>query len=132
MSTQVIIMPFIVTEYKRCWFHPSSIQPGNIGNCYKQFKMMPYDLVSTHHSLQPVEYPKAYRQHKGRLNHLLWLSTHSHQLPHTDPPLSSMSHQHSALNNLRRCSHEKNAIRYCRITLQLQMLSSISLLCLNV
>ena len=57
--------------YKRCRLHPSSIQPGDTGNCYKQFKMMPYDLVSTHHSLQPVGYPKAYRQHQGRLNHLL-------------------------------------------------------------
>ena len=51
MSTQVIIMPFIVTEYKRCQFHPNSIQPWDTGNCYKQFKMMSYDLVSIHHSL---------------------------------------------------------------------------------
>ena len=132
MSTQVIIMPFIVTEYKRCRFHPSSIQPRDTGNCYKQFKMMPYDLVSTHHSLRPVEYPKAYRQHQARLNHLLWLSTCSHHLPRADPPLSNMSHQHSALNNLRRCSHGMNAIRYYRTMLQPQMLSSIRLLFLNV
>ena len=132
MSTQVIIMPFIVTEYKRCQFHPSFIQPGDTGNCYKQFKMMPYDLVLTHHSLRTVEYPKAYRQHQGRLNHLLWLCTCSHHLPRADPPLSNMNHHHSALNNLCRCSHRMNAIRYCRTTWQPQMLSSIRLLFLNV
>ena len=111
---------------------PKLFQPGDTGNCYKQFKMMPYNLVSTHHSLQPVGYPKAYRQHQGRLNHFLWLSTHSHQFPHADPPLSNMSHHHSALNNLCRCSHGTNAIRYCRTTRQLQMLSSIRLLFSNV
>ena len=132
MSTQVIIMQFIVTGYKRCRFHPSFIQPGDTGNCYKQFKMMLYDLVSTHHSLQPVKYPKAYRQHQVRLNHLPWLSTHSHHLPSADPPLSNMNYHHSALNNPRRCSHGTNTIRYCRTTWQPQMLSSIRLLFLNV
>ena len=59
-------------------------------------------------------------------------SLRSHQLPRADPPLSSMSRQHSALNSLCRCSHKTNAIRYCRTMLQLQTLSSIRLLCLNV
>ena len=132
MSTQVIIMQFIVTGYKRCRFHPSFIQPGDTGNCYKQFKMMLYDLVSTHHSLRPVEYPKAYRQHQARLNHLLWLSTHSHHLPRADPPLSNMNHHHSALNIPCRCSHGTNTTRYSKTTWQPQMLSSIRLLFLNV
>ena len=124
-------MPFIVTEYKRCQSHPNSIQPGDTGNCYKQFKVMLCNLVSIHHSPRPVEYPKACRQHQDRLNRLLWLGTHSQQLPHADPPLSSMSHQHSALNNLCRCSHETNEIRYCKIMWQPQMLSSTRLWCLN-
>ena len=131
MSTQVNIMLFIVTEYKRCQSHPNSIQPGDTGNCYKQFKVMPCNLVSIHHSLPPVEYHKEYRQHQDKLNHLLWLSTCSHQLPRADPPSSSMSPQHSALNSPHRCSHKTNGIRYCRIMLQLQMLSSTRLLCSN-
>ena len=111
---------------------PKIIQPGDTGNCYKQFKMIPYDLVSTHHSLQPVKHPKAYRQHQDRVDHLLWPSTCSHHLPHADPPLSNMNHHHSALNNLHGCSHGMNAIRYCRTMLQPPMLLSIRLLCLNV
>ena len=116
---------------KRCRFHPSFIQPGDTGNCYKQFKMMPYNLVSTHHSLRPVKYPKAYRQHQDRVNHLLWLSICSRHLPPVDPPLSNMNHHHSALNNLCRCSHGTNAIRYCRTTLQPPILLSIRFLFLN-
>ena len=89
---------------------------------------MPYNLVSTHHSLQPVKYPKAYRQHQDRVNYLLWLSIHGHHLPPVDPPLSNMNHHHSALNNLRRCSPGMNAIRYYRTMLQPPMLFSIRLL----
>ena len=93
---------------------------------------MPYNLVSTHRSLRPVKYPKAYRQHQDRVNHLLWLSICSHHLPHADPPLSNMNHHHSALNNLHRYSHGTNAIRYCRTTLQPQILLLTRLLFLKV
>ena len=110
---------------------PKLYSAWDTGNCYKQFKMMPYGLVSTHCSLRPVKYPKAYRQHQDRVNRLLWLSIHSHHLPPVDPPLSNMNHHHSALNNLCRCSHGTNAIRYCRTMLQPPMLFSIRLLSLN-
>ena len=50
---------------------PKLYWPGDTGNYYKQFKVMPCDLVSIHHSLPPVECHKEYQQHQGKLNHLL-------------------------------------------------------------
>ena len=41
------------------------------GNCYKQSKVMPCNLVSTHHSFPPVECHKEYLQHQDKPNHLL-------------------------------------------------------------
>ena len=58
-------------KIQKCQSHPNYIWPGDTGNYYKQFKVMPCDLVSIHHSLPPVERHKEYRQHQGKLNHLL-------------------------------------------------------------
>ena len=67
----VNIMPFTVTEYRRCQSHTNYIWPGDTGNCCTPYRMMLYNLVSIHHSLPPMECHKEYRQYQDKLNHLL-------------------------------------------------------------
>ena len=55
MSTQVNIMPFTVTKYRKCQLHPNCIRPGDTDNCCTPYRVTLFNLVSIHHSLQLVE-----------------------------------------------------------------------------